>query len=266
MTVAESKGDAPVPKTSVLGVGISAINLSSAASLIFDAIRRRQKSYICVTDVHVIMQAQRNDVFRKALNNAFLCTPDGMPLVWMSRLQGHRHVSRVYGPDLMQEVLKQSAVRGTRHFLYGGSNGSGELLKRKLLERFPGVQIVGFFEPPFRPLNPDEENALTLEVSRCKPDIIWVGIGAPKQEFFMANYLGRLDTILMVGVGAAFAIFSGLKRQAPRWMQRSGLEWFFRLCQEPKRLSGRYLRNNPDFLWRALIQLTGLKKYPLDKN
>lgn len=232
----------------------------------FDAIARREKGYICVTDVHVVMQAQRDEAFRSVLNSAFLCTPDGMPIVWMSRLQGHLNVSRVYGPDLMQEVLQKSSSLGTRHFLYGGHDGSGLLLKRKLIERFPGLPIVGLFEPPFRPLNAEEEKALASQVSQSKPDIIWVGIGAPKQELFMAQYLERLDTVLMVGVGAAFDLFSGLKHQAPRWMQRSGLEWFFRLCQEPRRLLRRYLRNNPAFVWRALLQLARLKTYAIGKG
>jgi N-acetylglucosaminyldiphosphoundecaprenol N-acetyl-beta-D-mannosaminyltransferase len=263
MTAAELNSGVPLVKTSVLGVGISAINLSRAVALVFDAIRRREKGYICVTGVHGVMEAQRDELFRKVLNSAFLCTPDGMPMVWMSWLQGRRGISRVYGPDLMEEVLRQSPAAGVRHFLYGGYNGTGELLKRKLLERFPGLQIVGVFEPPFRPLNADEEKALISQVSQSRPDIIWVGISTPKQEFFMANYLPKLDTALMIGVGAAFDFFAGLKRQAPRWMQRSGLEWLFRLGQDPKRLFRRYLRNNPDFLWRALLQLSRVKRYPL---
>jgi N-acetylglucosaminyldiphosphoundecaprenol N-acetyl-beta-D-mannosaminyltransferase len=210
-----------------------------------------------------VMEAQRNDQLRAVLNKAFLCTPDGMPMVWMSRLQGRSRVSRVYGPDLMLEVLEQSQASGVRHFLYGGHNGTGDLLRRKLLERFPKLQIVGVYEPPFRPLNADEQSALTMLVKQTQPDVIWVGISTPKQEFFMSEYLPKLDTVLMVGVGAAFDIFAGLKRQAPRWMQRSGLEWFFRLCQDPQRLGRRYLRNNPDFAWRAFMQLTGMKKYPL---
>ena len=232
----------------------------------FNAIRRREKGYVCVTGVHGVMEAQRDRAFRGVLNKSFLCTPDGMPMVWMSWLQGRRETSRVYGPDLMQEVLQQSPARAVRHFLYGGHNGSSELLIRKLLARFPGLQIVGAFEPPFRPLNADEETALFAQVSECKPDIIWVGISTPKQEFFMSRYLAHLDTNLMVGVGAAFDMFSGAKRQAPRWIQRSGFEWFYRLCQDPKRLWKRYLRNNPQFVLLALMQLLGLRKYPLPQN
>lgn len=266
MSTPELNGEALVEKTNVLGVAISAINLSTAANLMFDAIRRRLKNYICVTGVHGVMEAQRDQTFRKVLDNAFLCTPDGMPMVWMGRLQGSRAISRVYGPDLMQEVLERSSTLGVRHFLYGGYKGTGELLRCRLLDRFSGLQIVGVYEPPFRPLNVDEETALILQVKCSKPDIIWVGISTPKQEFFMSSYLHRLDTVLMVGVGAAFDILSGLSPQAPRWMQRSGLEWFFRLCHDPKRLWRRYCRNIPVFLWRAFLQLSGLKKYPLNGN
>src|SRR5687768_1204237 len=154
------------------------------------------------------MEAQRDESFRQVLNHAFLCTPDGMPMVWMSWLQGRRGISRVYGPDLMEEVLRQSPARGARHFLYGGHNGTGERLRQKLLERFPGLQLVGVYEPPFGPLNPEEENALLAQVAQAKPDVIWVGISTPKQECFMAQYLPRLDTSLMIGVGAAFDIFA----------------------------------------------------------
>lgn len=255
----------PAPRTtSVLGVGISEIDVPLAARLMFQAIERREKGYICVTGVHGVMEAQRDETFRTVLNRAFLCTPDGMPMVWMSQLQGRRGISRVYGPDLMQEVLAKSPALGIRHFLYGGHNGTGELLRKKLLERFPGLQIVGLYEPPFRPLNAEEERALAEQVSACKPDIFWVGISTPKQEFFMSKYLSRLDTTLMVGVGAAFDMFSGLKRQAPRWIQRSGFEWFYRMCQDPKRLWRRYARNNPHFVLLALLQLLRLKKYPLE--
>ena len=253
-------------KTSVLGVGISAVTVPFAADLMFAATRRREKGYICVTGVHGVMEAQRDEKLRQVLNDAFLCTPDGMPMVWMSWAQGRREVSRVYGPDLMQEVLERSPGLGIRHFLYGGHNGSGEVLRQKLVQRFPELKIVGVFEPPFRPLNAEEESALQAQVAESKPDILWVGISTPKQEFFMSKYLERLDTTLMVGVGAAFDMFRGTTRQAPRWIQRSGFEWFYRLCQDPKRLWRRYLRNNPAFVMRAAAQLMGLRKYPLHQE
>ncbi|HEY6169879.1 MAG TPA: WecB/TagA/CpsF family glycosyltransferase, partial [Verrucomicrobiae bacterium] len=154
--------------------------------------------------------------------------------------------------------------KNIRHFFYGGARGAAEELKRRLTERFPGLQIVGVYEPPFRPLDAGEERALIEQVRAARPDILWVGLSTPKQERFMAEYLPKLDVTLMVGVGAAFDFHSGRAKQAPRWMQRCGLEWFYRLCCEPRRLWKRYLKNNPLFLGRALLQLTGLRKYPLE--
>jgi len=184
-----------------------------------------------------------------------------MPMVWIGRLAGQRNMGRVYGPDLMLEVC---ALPGVRHFLYGGSNGAAALLKERLEERFSGIEVVGVFEPPWRPLNTDEEAMLAAQVRRSRPDVLWVGLSTPKQERFMAEYLPKLEVRLMAGVGAAFDFLGGRVRQAPRWMQRTGLEWFFRLCQEPRRLWRRYLRNNPRFVCLAAGQWLGLKKFPLE--
>jgi len=178
-------------------------------------------------------------------------------------LQGVKHMSRVYGPDLMLRVCDWTRRHGGSHFLYGGGPGVADALKERLEAQFPGLMIVGTFTPPFRPLNAAEENDLQARMSTLKPDIIWVGLSTPKQEKFMVQYLSRLQTTLMFGVGAAFDFHAGRVRQAPRWMQRSGLEWLFRLCCEPRRLWKRYLKNNPLFVMRAFLQLTGLKKYPL---
>jgi N-acetylglucosaminyldiphosphoundecaprenol N-acetyl-beta-D-mannosaminyltransferase len=211
------------------------------------------------------MEAQEDEAFRKILNGAFLCTPDGMPMVWAGKLNGHRHMGRVYGPDLMLEVCAWSETSGARHFFYGGAEGVAELLARKLRERFPKLAVAGTFTPPFRPLEAGELKALQAQIASARPDILWVGLSTPKQERFMAEFLPQLEVTLMIGVGAAFDFHSGRVRQAPRWMQRSGLEWFYRLCCEPRRLARRYLRNNPLFLARCLGQISGLKKYPLDQ-
>jgi N-acetylglucosaminyldiphosphoundecaprenol N-acetyl-beta-D-mannosaminyltransferase len=253
-----------INRVSVLGVGLSVLNLRTALDAIAAAVQQRRKGYICVTGVHGVMEAQADAGFRRILNGAFLCTPDGMPMVWAGKLNGHREMSRVYGPDLMLEVCAWSQGSGARHFFYGGADGVAELLAHKLKERFPKLVIAGTFTPPFRPLNGEEVEALQAQISAAKPDILWVGMSTPKQEKFMAEFLPRLEATLMIGVGAAFDFHSGRVKQAPRWMQRSGLEWFYRLCSEPRRLAKRYLRNNPLFLWRALGQLTGWKKYPLD--
>jgi N-acetylglucosaminyldiphosphoundecaprenol N-acetyl-beta-D-mannosaminyltransferase len=250
-------------RVNVLGVGISVLNLPSALEAIAAAVRERRKGYVCVTGVHGVMEAQDDPDFKRILNDAFLCTPDGMPMVWAGKLNGHREMQRVYGPDLMLDLCAWSETSGAKHFFYGGADGVAELLVRKLKEKFPKLQVVGTFTPPFRKLNAAEEENLAKQISAAQPDILWVGLSTPKQEKFMAEYLPKLDATVMIGVGAAFDFHSGRVKQAPRWMQRSGLEWFYRLCSEPRRLGKRYLRNNPLFALKFFGQLSGLKKYPL---
>jgi len=251
-------------RINVLGVGLSDIHRWSAVELMLEAVAKKRRGYVCVTGVHGVMEAWDDPAVRAILNEAFLCTPDGMPMVWMGWFQGHRTMGRVYGPDLMLDVCEASVARGFRHFFYGGANGVAEDLKQKLTVRFPGLQVVGTYEPPFRPLNPEEESALRRQVEQCRPDIFWVGLSTPKQERFMAAYLPKLDVTLMAGVGAAFDFHTGRVKQAPRWMQHAGLEWFYRVCQEPRRLWRRYLKNNPRFILLALAQLLHLRNPPLD--
>jgi N-acetylglucosaminyldiphosphoundecaprenol N-acetyl-beta-D-mannosaminyltransferase len=248
----------------VLGVAVSPINMTLALEQITRAIQSRKKGYICVTGVHGVSEAQSDPEFRQILNRAFLCTPDGMPLVWVGRWLGQKQMDRVYGPDLMLAVMEASAKNGWRHFFYGGANGTAEILKSKMLERFPKLQIVGTYEPPFRPLNQQELKQLQEQLRVARPDMMWVGLSTPKQERFMADHLNQLEVTLMCGVGAAFDFHAGKVRQAPRWMQRSGLEWFFRLCCEPRRLWKRYFKNNPLFVARIFCQFTGLRKFPLE--
>jgi N-acetylglucosaminyldiphosphoundecaprenol N-acetyl-beta-D-mannosaminyltransferase len=253
-----------IERVNILGVGISVLNLQTALDEISAMIRARRKCYICVTGVHGVMEAQNDEAFRIILNSAFLCTPDGMPMVWAGKLNGHREMRRVYGPDLMLDICAWSETNSCRHFFFGGAPGVAGLLADKLKARFPKLQIVGTFAPPFRALNSDEEKKLQEIVYVARPDIIWVGLSTPKQEKFMAEFLPKLDVTLMIGVGAAFDFHSGRVKQAPRWMQRSGLEWLFRLCQEPRRLAKRYLKNNPLFALKIFGQFFGFKKYPLD--
>jgi N-acetylglucosaminyldiphosphoundecaprenol N-acetyl-beta-D-mannosaminyltransferase len=249
-------------RINVLGVGISVLNLRTALAAIADAVRARRKGYICVTGVHGVMEAQDDVEFKKILNGAFLCTPDGMPMVWAGRWDGHPEMARVYGPDLMLDVCAWSESSGCRHFFYGGADGVAQKLAQKLTARFPKLQVAGTYTPPFRRLNAEEEQALAAQITATRPDILWVGLSTPKQERFMVEYLPKLDVTLMAGVGAAFDFHSGRTRQAPRWMQRNGLEWFYRLCSEPRRLGRRYLRNNPLFVAKYTAQRLGLKKYP----
>ncbi len=244
----------------VLGVGVSALTLAQARDLVLGARGAHQLGYVCITPVHAVSEARRDPAFRKILNESFLTTPDGMPLVWL----GPAGVERVYGPDLMLAVCDGGRAIGLRHYLYGGAPGVAELLRDKLCTRFPGLEITGTFTPPFRSLTANEAAALRADIARAQPDVIWVGLGTPKQERFMAEYAPTLDAGLLIGVGAAFDFHSGRVPQAPRWMQRSGLEWFFRLCTEPRRLGLRYLKTNPLFLLRIAAQRLGLKKYPLE--
>jgi len=253
-------------RVNVLGVGISVLNLRTALAAIAGAVRDRHRGYIAVTGVHGVMEAQEDAAFKNILNRALLCTPDGMPMVWLGKLQGHREMSRVYGPDLMLEVCAWSETSGCRHFFYGGADGVAELLAARLKAKFPKLAVVGCYTPPFRPLNAVEQTELQQQVRAAGPDILWVGLSTPKQEKFMAEFLPKLDVTLLIGVGAAFDFHAGRARQAPRWMQRSGLEWLFRLACEPRRLGGRYLKNNPLFAWKIAGQLSGLRKYPLERG
>jgi len=254
----------PLARANVLGIGVSALNLDSAVEAVSQALERKAKGYVCVTGVHGVSEAQKDAALRAILNESFLNTPDGMPMVWMGRLQGFRDMGRVYGPDLLLRVCEFTRTSGHTHFLYGGAPGVAEELKCRLERRFPGLKIVGVCSPPFRPLTGEEEEVLERQLRALQPDIFWVGLSTPKQEKFMAQYWQRFEARLFFGVGAAFDFHAGRVRQAPRWMQRSGLEWLFRLGCEPRRLWRRYFKNNPLFVLRAFCQLTGLKKYPLD--
>lgn len=255
-----------ISRFNVLGIGISAINLEMAKQAILEALQERRKGYICVTGVHGVSEAQKDEELRRILNRAFLNTPDGMPMVWVGKWSGLRFVDRVYGPDLMQEVFRSTQHSDFTHFFYGGAPGVAEDLKARLESRFPAVKIVGTFSPPFRALTSEEEKRFVETVRRLRPDVIWVGLSTPKQEKFMAQYVSRLDATLLVGVGAAFDFHAGRVRQAPRWIQRSGFEWLYRLCQEPRRLWKRYLKNNPLFILRLIGQAMGLRKYQLEQE
>jgi len=256
-----SFSDAKLPLANVLGVGISAVNMAEAVRLSDGLLRQRGKGYICLTGVHGVMESQRDGALRDILNRSFLCLPDGMPTVWVGRLQGHRTMGRVYGPDFMLQLCKLSARREWRHFLYGGKRGVAEKLQARLEVLFPAINIVGTYTPPFRPLIPSEEEELITRINESRPDIVWVGLSTPKQERFMAEYIERLETRLMIGVGAAFDIHAGILRDAPQWVKDSGLQWLDRLRQEPRRLWRRYLTNNPRFLWDIALQFSGLRRF-----
>ena len=264
LSSSESSLALPVPpRANVLGVGIHAINLDVAVELMEFALTSSSKGYVCVTNVHTVMEAQNNAQYREVLNSSFLTVPDGRPTVWVGRTQGYNAMDQVGGPDLMLKFCEVSSRKGYTHFFYGGQPGVAEQLKESLTHRYPGLSVLGTYTPPFRPLNQEEASELCNLLIRLKPDVTWIGLGAPKQELFMAEYLGRLDTTLMVGVGAAFDMHTGRIKDAPRWMKRAGLAWLHRLKQEPRRLWKRYLQTNPRFLCEITLQLLRLKKYDL---
>jgi N-acetylglucosaminyldiphosphoundecaprenol N-acetyl-beta-D-mannosaminyltransferase len=220
--------------------------------------------YVCITGVHGVMEGLRDKSIRTIHNRADAVMPDGMPLTWLGWSRGQRAMDRVYGPALMLSLLEQSAAKGYTNYFYGGKPGVVETLESRMTQRFPGLKVVGRYSPPFRPLTAGEETSVVEDINRRKPDLLWIGLSTPKQEIRMASFQGRVSAGVMLGVGAAFDFHAGLVRQAPYWIQRSGCEWLFRLCMEPRRLAGRYLRNNPLFLFHLLLQTAGLRDYPLE--
>jgi len=252
-----------VARSNILGVGVSAINIAVAMQVMDQWIEARTPNYVCVTGVHGVMESQSDPALRQIHNKAGLVTPDGMPLVWLSRVMGQHDVDRVYGPDLMLAYCQHSVEKGYRHFLYGSSPAVLAQLESNLRRQFPGIMIVGVISPPFRALTAEEDQATVDEINGAAPDIVWVGLSTPKQELWMAAHVKRLDAPVLVGVGAAFDFHAGSKQQAPYWMQRSGLEWLFRLVTEPRRLWRRYLYNNPRFILSVCLQLSGLRHYSM---
>jgi N-acetylglucosaminyldiphosphoundecaprenol N-acetyl-beta-D-mannosaminyltransferase len=254
-----------LPKLNVLGTAVAALNPDAALRLITSWLSEETTGrYVSVVDVHCIMQSHRRPEVRKAYNSANACMPDGMPLTWVGRSRGYHTMSRVYGPDLMLALLDFASRTGRTNFFLGGGAGVSDELKVRMEQRFPGLSVVGTYAPPFRPLTDEEKAALVKTINELRPDLVWVGLGAPKQDLFMAEFHSLLNCKVMIGVGAAFDFHTGRVRQAPRWMMRAGLEWLFRLCMEPRRLAPRYLRNNPAFVWHIFLQKTGIRRYPLE--
>ncbi|MGA8528551.1 MAG: WecB/TagA/CpsF family glycosyltransferase [Acidobacteriaceae bacterium] len=251
----------------VLGVGVSSLDLKRAVDLADRWLTSGAGyRYVCVSGVHGVMEAHRDPALRRILNGAFLNLPDGMPMSWVGRAQGYRNMDRVFGPDFMAEICRISVSRGYRHFLYGGAPGIAEQLRENLRKRFPGILVVGTFTPPFRNLTPAEETELLSRVHASQPHVVWVGLSTPKQERFMAQYVDALRVPLLVGVGAAFDYHTGRIRDCAPWIKRMGLQWLHRLAQDPRRLAGRYLCNNPAFLWHIAGQLAGRRTWPLVRD
>jgi N-acetylglucosaminyldiphosphoundecaprenol N-acetyl-beta-D-mannosaminyltransferase len=249
--------EAAVPPASVevLGVPLALTDYERTIEWMDATIATGQRGYVCVAAVHTVMACQEDPELRAAVLGSDLTVPDGQPLVWAMNALGHDLSSRVYGPDLMARYCERAALTGARMFLYGGRNqGALVQLALNLRTRYPGLNIVGGYAPPFRALTGEEEDFVLDEINRSQADVVWVGIGVPKQEKWMAAMRGRLRAPVLVGVGAAFDFHAGLVSQAPRWMQSMGLEWAYRLLQEPGRLWRRYLRYNPRFVAGFLRQ------------
>jgi len=254
-----SRFEPEIDRTFVLGIGVSTVTLDRAASIIEHWIERRTRNYVCVTGAHGIIESLRDRQLRHIHNAAGMVTPDGMPVVFMTRRLGCKAVSRVYGPDLMRRLTEISARKGYRQFYYGGGPGLAERLAATLQARYPGLNVAGTMTPPFRALTPEEDEAAVAQINAARPDIVWVGLSTPKQEFWMASHVGRLEVPVLAGVGAAFDFLAEMKSQAPLWMQRSGLEWTYRLAQEPRRLWKRYAKIVPLFILLSFAQFVTYK-------
>ena len=249
--------------SNIIGVQISAINMAMALECINKWVQNDDRSYITVVPAHSLLECRKDPNVRKAFNQSNLTTPDGMPLVWILQRLGHKNVDRVYGPDLFEAVCQLSSINSFRVFLYGGKPNVVSVLAATLKSRYPDLLISGYFSPPFRELNEAEDRNIINLINKSSSNIVIVGLGSPKQELWMANHVGKINAQVMIGVGAAFDFVSGNKPQAPHWVQRSGFEWLFRLASEPKRLWPRY-RQYPLFVWLVLLQLLGLKEFPIE--
>jgi N-acetylglucosaminyldiphosphoundecaprenol N-acetyl-beta-D-mannosaminyltransferase len=251
---------APQPKASpapaadftthdLLGVPVAMVDYDRAMGVMDGLVETRCKGYVCAAPVHALMEARDDPEMHAALLGATMVVPDGMPLVWAANLLGETLSDRVYGPELMMRYNARCVEKGHRVWLYGGRDqGTLVQLALSLRRRQPGISIVGGYSPPFRDLTAEEEAGLVDQINEARPDVLWVGIGVPKQEKWMARMRERLEVPVMCGVGAAFDFHAGRVPMAPRWMQERGLEWVFRVAQEPRRLLPRYLSTNPRFV------------------
>jgi N-acetylglucosaminyldiphosphoundecaprenol N-acetyl-beta-D-mannosaminyltransferase len=213
---------------------------------------RERTHYVTFTNVHAVMQARSDESFKRVLEEADMVCPDGRPLVWVGRQSG-ASLDQVCGPDMMIEFIRATQTKPYSHFFYGGSPAVVEKLASELAERFPEVKIGGWYSPPFRDLTVDEEASVVRMINDISPDVLWVGLGCPKQERWMYKFRKRLTATVLLGVGQAFDIHAGTLRQSPRWFREHGLEWLFRFCLEPRRLWRRYLFYNTGFVCRLFM-------------
>jgi N-acetylglucosaminyldiphosphoundecaprenol N-acetyl-beta-D-mannosaminyltransferase len=253
----------PPATVDVLGVPLGLTDYDASLDWIDAMVHARQRGYVCVCNVHAVMASAEDPALRSALLGSSVNVPDGQPLVWALNLLGHRLEDRVYGPELMARYCARAATSGQRMYLYGGRNqGALVQLALNLRQRYPGVRIVGGYSPPHRPLTREEREAVTKEINGSRADVVWVGIGVPKQEKWMAEMRDELEAPVLAGVGAAFDFHAGLVPQAPTWIQEFGLEWAYRLAHEPRRLWRRYTRYNPRFVAAFTRQLRDHRRGP----
>lgn len=240
-----------IPTCEILGVYIAAINMDWLLSFTGKHIQELSGDYMCVSNVHTTVTSYEDEDYRRIQNSGIMAIPDGGPLSTVGRKRGYTEMQRTTGPAYMEEILKISEDKGYRHYFYGGTSETLQKMEEKLKRLYPGLQIAGMYSPPFRALTEEEDEEIVKQINQTKPDFIWVGLGAPKQERWMAAHQGILEGF-MVGVGAAFDYFAENIRRAPQWMQKLNLEWLYRLLQDPKRLFKRYLVTNTKFLWLTL--------------
>lgn len=235
----------------ILGIPISVINPASALSLIDAGVRRRQGGYICIRETAGLMLARQDPHLSEIHERAFMVTPDGMPLVWFGRLYGHHDMARVCGPDLIDLLCAHGVERKYRHYFFGGGEGVADRLAKILSKLHPGLQVAGAESPPFRPITTEAEPETAARIATAAPHIVWVGLGSPKQEYWMSANAPHIPGAILIGVGAAFNFHTGEVKRAPRWVQKTGFEWAYRFSQEPARLWRRYLIMAPHFMLAA---------------
>ena len=246
----------------VLGVGLQAVQTLDVVARMEKWIHDGGRCHtVAATSMHGVVEAQRDPCFKEILNSTDAVVPDGMPLVWLGQQAGYYLPRRVYGPELILAFCEKTQSQGYRHFFYGSEPRAAEQLARSLKHRFPGLQVAGTYSPPFRLLSREEDDEIVAMISRAAPDVLWVGLGTPKQERWMHEHKNRLNVPVVVSVGAAFDWLSGRKKQAPRWMREHGLEWLFRVFQEPRRLWRRYLIYGTEFVACIVLESLGLKKF-----
>lgn len=242
-----------IPTCNIMGVNIAAINMKWLLKYIVKNIHNLKGDYICVANVHTTVTAYEDPIYCSIQNEGLMAIPDGGPLSVIGQKRGYTGMERTTGPNLMEEIFKISVERGYRHYFYGSKEETLKLMEKKLRENYLGIQIAGMYSPPFRPLSDEEDILIIKMINETHPDFVWVGLGAPKQERWMAEHQKKIEG-LMVGVGAGFDYYAGNIRRAPQWMQKWSLEWLYRLIQDPKRLFSRYLYSNTKFIWNVIIR------------